>query len=177
MGRIGVPKPVKLIMSLISSDDRLLHQVIAVLMERYGEVDFTSDILPFDFTEYYTEEMGEGLFRRLVTFLPLIPREKLVWIKRETNEIEEQFAVEGKRRVNIDPGYICAEHLILATTKGYTHRPYLGEGIHADLTLIYREGQFRPLDWTYPDYASSQVREILQRVRKHYVQELQRGEA
>jgi hypothetical protein len=177
MGRIGVPKPVKLIMSLISSDDRLLNQVIAVLMERSGEVDFTSDILPFDFTEYYTEEMGEGLFRRLVTFLPLIPREKLVWIKRETNEIEEQFAVEGKRRVNIDPGYICAEHLILATTKGYTHRPYLGEGIHADLTLIYREGQFRPLDWTYPDYASSQVREILQGVRKRYVQELQRGGA
>ena len=177
MGRIGVPKPVKLIMSLIGSDDRLLHQVIQILGERYGEVDFTSDILPFDFTNYYTEEMGEGLFRRLISFSPLIPRETLVRIKRETNEIEEQFALEGKRRVNIDPGYICAEHLILATTKGYTHRPYLGEGIHADLTLIYRKGQFRPLDWTYPDYASSQVREILQRVRKQYVQELQRGEA
>ena len=177
MGRIGVPKPVKLIMSLISSDDRLLQQVIQTLRERYGEVDFTSDILPFDFTDYYTEEMGAGLFRRLISFSPLIPRETLVKIKRETNEIEEQFALEGKRRVNIDPGYICAEHLILATTKGYTHRPYLGEGIHADLTLIYRKGQFRPLDWTYPDYASSQVREILQRVRKQYVQELQRGEA
>jgi hypothetical protein len=177
MGRIGLPKPVKLIMSLISSDDRLLHQVIAVLGERYGEVDFTSDILPFDFTDYYTAEMGEGLFRRLITFSPLIPRETLVRIKQETNEIEAQFAMEGKRRVNIDPGYICAEHLILATTKGYTHRPYLGEGIHADLTLIYREGQFRPLEWTYPDYASSQVREILQGVRKQYVHALQRGEA
>jgi hypothetical protein len=121
--------------------------------------------------------MGEGLFRRFITFRPLIPREQLVRIKHETNEIEEQFAIDGKRRVNIDPGYICAEHLILATTKGYTHRPYLGEGIHADLTLIYREGQFRPLEWTYPDYASSQVREILQGVRKRYVQELQRGEA
>ena len=173
MGRIGVPKPVKLIMSLISSDDRLLHQVIEVLGERYGEVDFTSDILPFDFTDYYCAEMGEGLFRRFVTFDPLIPREHLVRIKQETNGIEEQFSVEGKRRINIDPGYICAEHLILATTKGYTHRPYLGEGIHADLTLIYREGKFRPLDWTYPDYASSPVREILQGVRKRYVQELQ----
>jgi len=176
MGRIGVPKPVKLIMSLISSDDRLLNQVIEVLGERYGEVDFTSDILSFDFTDYYTPEMGEGLFRRFITFRHLIPREQLVRIKQETNEIEEQFAKEGKRRVNIDPGYICAEHLILATTKGYTHRPYLGEGIHADLTLIYREGQFRPLEWTYPDYASSQVREILQGVRKRYVQALQRGE-
>ena len=175
MGRIGVPKPVKLIMSLISSDDHLLQQVISVLEERYGEVDFTSDILPFDFTDYYAEEMGEGLFRRFITFSPLIPRETLVRIKREANEIEEQFAVEGKRRINIDPGYICAEHLILATTKGYTHRPYLGEGVHADLTLVYREGQFRPLEWTYPDYASSQVREILQGVRKRYVQALQRS--
>ena len=176
MGRIGVPKPVKLIMSLISSDDRLLHQVIEVLVERYGEVDFTSDILPFDFTDYYTAEMGDGLFRRFVTFQPLIPRENLVRIKREANDIEEQFAMEGKRRINIDPGYICTEHLILATTKGYTHRPYLGEGIHADLTLVYREGTFRPLEWTYQDYASSPVREILQEVRKRYVQELQEGE-
>lgn len=177
MGRIGVPQPVKLIMSLISSDDRLLQQVVAVLRERYGGVDFTSDILPFDFTDYYTGEMGEGLFRRLITFRSLIPREQLVRIKRETNDVEERFAVEGKRRVNIDPGFMCAEHLILATTKGYTHRPYLGEGIYADLTLIYREGQFRPLDWTYPDYASSQVREILQGVRKRYMQELRGGEA
>ena len=177
MGRIGEPKPVKLIMSLISSDDRLLHQVIEVLGERYGEVDFISDILVFDFTDYYTAEMGEGLFRRFVTFLPLIPRENLVRIKREANDIEEQFAMEGKRRINIDPGYICTEHLILATTKGYTHRPYLGKGIHADLTLVYREGQFRPLEWTYPDYASSSVREILEGVRKRYVQELQEGES
>jgi hypothetical protein len=176
MGRIGVPKPVKLIMSLISSDDRLLHQTIEVLGERYGEVDFISDILVFDFTDYYTAEMGEGLFRRFVTFRPLIPRENLVRIKRETNEIEEQFAIEGKRRINIDPGYICAEHVILATTKGYTHRPYLGEGIHADLTLVYREGTFRPLEWTYSDYASSPVREILQGVRKRYMLELQKGE-
>jgi hypothetical protein len=177
MGRIGVPKPVKLIMSLISSDDRFLHRAIEVLGERYGEVDFTSDILPFDFTDYYCAEMGEGLFRRFVTFGPLIPRERLVRIKQETNGIEEQFAVEGKRRINIDPGYICAEHLILATTKGYAHRPYLGEGIHADLTLIYHKGGFRPLDWTYPDYASSKVREILQGVRKRYVKGLQEAQS
>jgi hypothetical protein len=177
MGIIGVPKPVKLIMSLLTSDDLLLRQGVEMLTVRNGEIDFESDMLPFDCTDYYTPEMGEGLFRRLVTFRPLIPRESLVMIKKKTNEIEEQFAVDGKRRINIDPGYICAEHLILATTKGYTHRPYLGEGIHADLTLIYREGQFRPLDWTYPDYASSQVREILRRVRKQYVQELQRGAA
>ncbi|MCJ7547667.1 MAG: DUF4416 family protein [Deltaproteobacteria bacterium] len=172
MGRIGVPKPVKLIMSVIASDGQLLSEVSEVLAASYGGVDFESDILPFDCTQYYTPEMGEGLLRRFYTLRPFIPRELLVRIKRETNEIEEEFGRQGKRRVNIDPGYICAEHLILATTKGYTHRPYLGEGIYADLTLIYREGEFRPLEWTYPDYASPQIREILQGIRKRYLQEL-----
>jgi hypothetical protein len=128
MGRIGVPKPAKLIMSMIASDGQLFAEVSEALAARYGGIDFESDILPFDCTEYYTPEMGEGLLRRFYTFRPLIPRDALVRIKHETNKIEEQFACEGKRRVNIDPGYVCAEHLILATTKGYTHRPYLGEG-------------------------------------------------
>lgn len=171
MSRIGVPKPVKLIMSVIASDGPLFPEVSGILAARYGGVDSESDILPFDCTQYYAREMGEGLLRRFYTFHPLIPRELLVRIKRETNEIEGTFSVAGKRRVNIDPGYICAEHLILATTKGYTHRPYLGEGIYADLTLIYRAGEFRPLEWTYPDYASAQIREILQGIRKRYLQE------
>ena len=172
MGRIRIPKPVKLIMSLITADDRLLDEVLEVLERRYGKVDFKSDILPFDHTDYYGAEMGEELLRRFVSFRPLIPRESLVRIKRETNELEESFSCEGRRRINIDPGYIAAEHLILATTKGYTHRPYLGEGIYADLTLVYQKGQFRPLEWTYPDYASPVMREISKGVRKRYLQEL-----
>ncbi len=172
MGRIGVPKPVKLIMSVIATDDRLFPEVSGALAGRYGRVDFESAILPFDCTPYYTPEMGEGLLRRLYTFHPLIPRELLVRIKQETNELEAHYAAAAKRRVNLDPGYIAAEHLILATTKGYTHRPYLGEGIYADLTLIFRDGEFRPLGWTSPDYASFQIREILQGIRKRYLQEL-----
>jgi hypothetical protein len=163
-------------MSLITSDDHLLHQVADVLAGRYGEVDFESDILPFDLSRYYAPEMGEGLFRRFITFRPLIARDALARIKGETIEMEEEFAVEGKRRINIDPGYICAEHLILATTKGYTHRPYLGEGIHADLTLIYRDGAFQSLEWTYPDYASPDIREIMQRIRTRYLRGLKEGE-
>jgi hypothetical protein len=172
MGRIGVPKLVKLVISLIASDDLLLHKVMEVLVRGFGEIDFTSDMLPFNLTDYYTEEMGERLIRRFITFHPLIPRESLVGIKRETNEIEETYSVEGKRRINIDPGYISAEHLILATTKGYTHRPYLGEGIYADLTLIYKRGAFQPLEWTYPDYASPKMRELLTHLRKRYIRDL-----
>ena len=175
MGTVAEPRPVKLLMSLITADDRLLHQIVDGLAKRYGEIDFESEPLPFDFTSYYAPEMGTGLFRRLVTFGPLIARESLVRIKGETNELETTFSLEGKRRINIDPGYISAEHLILATTKGYTHRPYLGEGIYADLTLIYRTGEFHPLEWTYPDYASHEIRQILAEIRRRYLQGQKEG--
>jgi hypothetical protein len=175
MGKTEEPRPVKLLTSLITADEQLFRQVIDGLVKRYGEVDFESEILPFDFTSYYEPEMGTGLFRRLVTFGPLIPRESLVRIKGETNELEATFAVGGRRRINIDPGYISAEHLILATTKGYTHRPYLGEGIYADLTLIYRGGEFHPLEWTYPDYASPQIRQVLAEIRRRYLQRQKEG--
>jgi len=171
MGKLQTPKPVKMIMSVLASDDVVVHRVKEILEERYGQIDFTSEILPFTSTDYYTPEMGGGLFRRFVTFRTLVPRESLVAVKRETNAIEEYFAVGGRRRVNIDPGYISAEHLILATTKGYTHRPYLGDGVYADLTLIYCKGEFQPLGWTYPDYASKEIRRVLGDLRKAYMRE------
>lgn len=175
MGVIRVPKPVKLVMSIIASDPILFAQVKKVLAGRFGEIDYMSDPLPFEHTDYYAQEMGERLTRCFCTFAPLIAREELVRIKHQTNEIEGLFAAGGKRRVNIDPGYICAEHLILATTKGYTHRPYLGEGIYADLTLIYRDGGFRPLEWTYPDYASAGIRGIMEGIRGRYLDQLKGG--
>src|SRR4030042_4126329 len=91
MGRIGVPKPVKLIMSVIASDGQLFPEVSEALAASYGGVDFETDTLPFDCTQYYTPEMGEGLLRRFYTFRPLIPRALLVRIKRETNERAAQF--------------------------------------------------------------------------------------
>ena len=84
-------------------------------------------------------------------------------IKLTTNRLEEQWATpEGNRRINIDPGYLCLQHVVLATTKGYTHRPYLRDGIYADLTLIYRDKSFQPLEWTYPDYRQAPRDRFLQ---------------
>ena len=74
--------------------------------------------------------------------------------------------------MNIDPGYIAKAHLILATGKGYSHRPYLRDGIYADLTLIYRNKAFQPLPWTYPDYASGEMIGMLTRIREKYFLQL-----
>jgi hypothetical protein len=74
--------------------------------------------------------------------------------------------------VNIDPGYLSQAHLILATGKGYTHRPYLRNGIYADLTLIYQGKKFRSLPWTYPDYADEKQLAMLEVIRARYLLQL-----
>jgi hypothetical protein len=89
-------------------------------------------------------------------------------VKHKTNQIEKKFSTHGKRRINIDPGYITHERFVLATGKNYTHRIYVGNGIFADLTLIYQRGGFQTLPWTYPDYAKENIRSFLTRVRKKY---------
>jgi len=172
MGKTKNPKPVKIISSLISQKDEWIEMGIEILMEKLGELDFKSQLLPFDFTDYYYKEMGYPLMRKIVAFLPLFSREELVEIKLWTNEVEELLSQNGKRRVNIDPGYISQHNLILATTKEAPHRPYLSKGIFADLTLIYEYGEFRPLKWTYPDYASSTLRGIFKEIRMRYLKQL-----
>ena len=173
MGKPKEPPLAKLFMSLIASDDFFFNQGMEELHLTFGEIDFVSDKFPFNLTNYYTAEMGSNLFRHFITFKHLISIPELPRIKQRTNSIEGKYSTpEGKRRMNIDPGYLCLEHIILATTKGYTHRPYLRDGIYADLTLIYRNKSFQPLEWTYPDYRQAEIIALFNQFRKKYVEAL-----
>jgi len=173
MGTPKEPKPAKLFMSLIALESDIFHQGVEDLRSTFGEADTVSRRFDFDFTDYYTEEMGKPLFRHFITFERLVPIPILPDIKRTTNELEGKYAMlHGKRRINIDPGYIRLEHVILATTKGYTHRPYLRDGIYADLTLIYRHQSFHPLEWTYPDYREEAVIALFNQFRKEYLEDI-----
>ncbi len=173
MGKPKEPKPAKLFMSLIALEDDVFHHGLDDLRSTFGETDTVSERMPFDLTEYYTDEMGKPLFRHFVTFERLISIPVLPDVKLATNRLEEKYeGLNRGRRINIDPGYICLEHVILATTKGYTHRPYLRDGIYADLTLIYRNKSFRPLEWTYPDYRLEVVITFFNRSRNQYLEGL-----
>ena len=175
MSRPAKALAVKLIMSIISPMPGLIAQAVGELSVAYGEADFVSALLPFDYTGYYAVEMGSPLVRRFVAFERLIAPEVLPDIKQHTNEVEKRFADGVRRQVNIDPGYLAGAHLILATGKGFAHRPYLRDGIYADLTLMYQQKSFRPLAWTYPDYASPSAMALFQIIRSKYL--LQRKEA
>jgi len=129
-----------------------LAAVLRALGTSMGTIEEQTPVEPFTHTAYYEKEMGQNLMRAFVLFAPLVEREALPGIKLAANEIEGSFSLAGSRTINIDPGYIALEHVILATTKGYAHRVYLGSGIHADLTLIYSNNTYRALEWTYPDY-------------------------
>ena len=168
------PQPVKLIASVFSKTKESIASGILKLSDTFGTIDFVSEIFPFDCTKYYEREMGEGLIRRFFSFHKMISPHRLPSIKLHTNRIEDDFSdFEGNREVNIDPGYISLSHLILATGKGYAHRPYLSKGIYADLTLLYKNKTFQALDWTYPDYRSKEIIELMNTIRRKYVFQLQ----
>ena len=78
------------------------------------------------------------------------------------------------RRVNIDPGYIEAGKLVLASTKNASQRIYLRSGIYAEATLLYYEGEFHGCSYTYPDYLWPETLAFLTRLRAIYLQQLRK---
>ncbi len=167
------PEPAKLIVGFFLKEKEIIGRVAESLAACFGQPDAISPWLSFHHTDYYTTEMGQPLFRRLFAFDDLTGQDRLADIKLRTNRLEKELMSGGKRRVNIDPGYLLAERFVLATGKNYTHRIYLRDGIYADLTLTYQRGKFRQLDWTYPDYTEGEMLTFLEGVRKKYLCQIQ----
>jgi len=173
MNHLNEPNKVKLFMGLIYQPDSAMKELTLKLEGKLSRIDFVSKEIAFDHSKYYQKEMGEGLLKKIITFEKLIRRTDIVEIKTFTNKLEEVFSYKGDRTINIDPGYIAQEHLILATGKGYSHRPYLGSGVYADLALIYKANEYRTLEWTYPDYGNEEMRALFKGLRKQYGKQLQ----
>jgi hypothetical protein len=178
MGEIRKIKPVKYFVGIIMKDTDIYNITLEKLVEKYGPVDMVSEIIPFNFTEYYLPEMGENLKRQFVAFKNLMDPADLPDVKIFTNELEEQLSetVQGKlhRRINLDPGYLEVAKMILATTKNYIHRIYLRSGIYAEITLRWKKGSFQPLEFTYVDYKSDFYIDYFNRLREFYRQQLEK---
>ena len=166
------PKPGKLVIGLFMKDKALFEPVAVDLGSAFGALDLVSAWIPFDYTSYYEQEMGSPLYRRLMSFNSLIDQGQLAAIKLSTNLLEKSYSQNGKRRVNIDPGYLLYERFVLASGKNFSHRIYIGQSIYADLTLIYQHGAFKELPWTYPDYAAQSILSFLEKVRHKYAFDL-----
>ncbi len=165
MSRRAVPAPARLVVSAIYRDERVLEAALPRVSEILGEARFIGRVFPFDHTEHYTAEMGAPLFRRFLEASASVPRDALPDIKIGLGRIEQELSEGEHRTVNLDPGLVTPENFILATGKNFTHRVYLRDGVFAELTLIFGKGEYRSLPWTYPDYASPEIRSLLQGVR------------
>jgi len=162
-----------MVCGIIASSHHDMGRAEDALEEAFSAIDCRSEETAFDQTSYYEWEMGRELIRKWVSFTELVPLDAIVDAKLTTNRLEKESArPDGSRAVNLDPGYIVASRLVLATTKDYAHRVYLGKGIYAEVTLIYRAGEFHPLEWTYPDYRGHVALDFFTGVRTAYVAQL-----
>lgn len=166
------PDSAKLVIGVFTKEPDLFAKIAKKLIEKFGPADIISQWMPFDYTNYYEPEMGSALIRRMISFEKLIAQDDLVKIKLITNEIEKEYSEKGQRAINIDPGYMLMSRFVLATGKDFTHRIYIGNGIYADLTLIFKGGSFQTLPWTYPDYADNIMLLYLTGVRNKYINDI-----
>ncbi|MFH1136732.1 MAG: DUF4416 family protein [Pseudomonadota bacterium] len=164
--------PVKPVAAIFSAERKFLAAAAAEWEKIVGVLDYAGREMLFDRTDFYHEEMGGPLYKRFFAAEALVDPEFLVEIKVRSMELERKWTVEGRRGVNIDPGYISAERLVLSTGKNWIHRIYLGRGVYADLTLIFEKGGFRALPWTYPDFASPEALEVMADIRKKFLMQI-----
>ncbi|MGQ9602625.1 MAG: DUF4416 family protein [bacterium] len=165
------PVSIKIFCGLIG-EKQALTKVDAILCEHFGKIDLQSEIIRFDVTDYYAEEMGKDLYRKWIGFGGLRQRGFLPLAKHIATLVENDLRVMGRRTVNIDPGYVDNAQVVLATRKNYAHRIYIGMGYFAEVALIFRNGQFRTLEWTYPDYRSDEALRFFTKAREIYRREV-----
>jgi hypothetical protein len=169
MGRILKPLSGRLIVSAIYSSLANMIDAVKEMEKKYDQIELETDEIEFLHTKYYREEMGGNLKRKFFAFEKPIDRGKMAEIKIFTNKLEAKYGEKVDdfvfRKVNLDPGILTLANLVLASTKDFSHRVYLGEGIYGEVTLIYERKKFRSLPWTYPDYTEPEVINLLTAVR------------
>ncbi len=136
------------------------------LTRSFGELLFESECFPWVHSEYYRNELGWPITRRFLAFKKRFDTGTIRAVKLATIEIEEVLSVDGRRKVNLDPGYITEAKVVLATTKNYPHRIYLGSGIFAEVTLFYTKGKYRSHQFTYRDYGTPEYLGIFHKIRE-----------
>ncbi len=157
-----------LVIGILSTLEEEHEMLVKMLEEHFGPILETSKILDFPYTDYYDGEMGGHPVRYFFFFKNLVNPQSLASAKLTTNSIEHSFADSVGRRINIDPGLLSLDNLILATCKDRSHRIPLQDGVYGEVTLIYQNGDFQKLPWTYADYSSDEVRAILRHFRDLY---------
>jgi len=176
MWKLREPNTVKLVVGVLAANYQCLNRAADILTDKFGNADFTSEVWPFDKTDYYKDQTGPRILRQFLSIEKLIDPGRLAKIKLRTNKLEQKLAkvlsIPLPRPVNLDPGIIEPSKLVLATTKNYSHRIYIGKKMYAEVTLIFDKGGWKPLDYTYPDYRQQCYFDFFEKVRTRLLEQL-----
>src|SRR4030043_1368343 len=167
MRKVKYPEPSLLFIGLLYADPGTFNHSKEILEKNFGDILHTSPSIPWDYSSYYKDELGWPLFRQFIFFKNLIDPGILADIKLKTNEIEDALSSKGKRCINLDPGYLTLSKIVLASTKNYAHRIYLGKGVYGEVTLVYvyKDSTYTPHLFTYRDYQDKTCIEMFLNVR------------
>jgi Domain of unknown function (DUF4416) len=165
-------QPVKLIIGFLYCERNAYRLALEQVRAVWGESDYQSQEYFFDLTDYYESEMGKPIFRSFNSYSRLIDPGKLAETKLMTNKLEDELGEAGKRRVNLDPGYLDYDKLVLASAKYNYQKVYLHDGIYADITMFYRKGRYIAADWAFPDFKDGLYENDFLQMRHQYKQQV-----
>jgi len=174
MGSPHEPPAVKIIVAVLAASPALVIEAGEAIDADLGAIELRGEVSEWGWSRYYAAEMGKPLWRQFVALAAPRPSVELIALKETTNRLERRWA-EGGRRVNLDPGYIDVDKLVLASTKAAAHRLHLGRGIHAECALRFEDGRFQPWSYTYPDYQAPAAIAFFTRVRRRLKQQRREG--
>ncbi len=179
-------EPVKLFAAIllpraITPHEDRWAQLVARLDEYWGALDFLGPDHSFDATDYYRDEMGDDLVRRIIAFEDLFPAENIGSAKHLSNQLEAEFAhskgTDSQRVFNLDIGYLDHAKVVLPSMKAAGQKIYLGDGVYADPIARFENGQYQPFPWTFPDFRDGRYDAELNAIRAIYLQQLREHRA
>lgn len=171
------PTPSAKFFLAVAAAGPVLEELQPVLESTFGPLEPPSPVYCFShFSTYYDAEAGGPVWKFLVGLRELLPSDQIVSVKLAAERLQWERATPDqgrlRRRFNLDPGYVNGWQVVLSTVKNHGHRLYLGQGVFAEVSLLFREGAFHSLPWTYPDYRTPLVLTYLGRLRQRYLSQV-----
>jgi hypothetical protein len=172
--------PCKRILAVLAAAPEWPPTLCAALEERFGPIDYRGPFLPFEDNRsapeggYYAAEMGAPLWRGWLSFRGTVAPAFLPEWTRRFRDLEAAWSRDGKRRFNLDPGYMDADKVVLASRKRGPFKIYLDEGVWADMVLGYSRGVFAPTPWAFPDFRDGRYDHGLAVIRERLKAEMRR---
>jgi len=170
MAKFVDPPKGRLIVSILYASVDAVAEALGMLERRFGRVEHETAGRRANCREQYYEEMGRPLHIRFFSFERPVGRETLPEIKALCRKIESKYSDRVNdfmfRTVNIDPGILTTENLVMAAGHDRRHRIYLRDGVYAETALIHSKGQFTRLPWTAEDYCHEDAIDLFERTRQ-----------